>query len=164
MKDMEIRGAGNLLGAEQHGHVAARRLRPLHAAAGRGRRGDARDAAPGPSRRRSTLDLPLTAFLPEDYVADQATRLRLYQRLAPATDAEAAADLRRELEDRFGALPEAVSNLLDIVEIKVLCQQAAVRAVHADAREVTVRLEKPRDYRIRRSFAVTARRPDCGRS
>nr|MBA2676995.1 transcription-repair coupling factor [Ktedonobacteraceae bacterium] len=77
-----------------------------------------------------TLDLPITAYLPEDYVTDANERLRLYQRLARLTRESGVRDLRKELEDRFGPLPDPAQNLLLIVRFKSLALRAGVDAIN----------------------------------
>ena len=110
MKDLEIRGAGNLLGGEQSGHIAGRRLRPLRAAGRRGRR-----RLPRRRRRRAPaevkIELPVDAHLPHDYVPRERLRLEAYKKLAAVADeaelAEVEAELRRPLRRaaRAGAQP-----------------------------------------------------------
>jgi transcription-repair coupling factor (superfamily II helicase) len=154
MKDLEIRGAGNLLGAEQSGHISAvgfdlycrllaeavESLRALRAdghADGPPLRADrlAADAAPPGAR----VALPLPAYLPADYVPDEAQRLRLYQRLAEVRDFEALGAFFDELEDRFGPLPEPAANLLYLVRLRLAATAAGVQAIDADDEAIAVR-------------------------
>lgn len=129
LKDMEIRGVGNLLGPEQHGNVGlvgfnlyTRLLSGAVAEA----KGLPRPVEPPPV----ALDLPITAYLPADYVADSGERLRLYQRLARIRSESGERDMRRELEDRFGPLPEPAQSLLLIVRFKSLAMRAGVEAIN----------------------------------
>jgi transcription-repair coupling factor (superfamily II helicase) len=148
MKDLEIRGAGNLLGAEQSGQIAAvgfdlyTRLLgeavDLMQSAQAGTPPPMSDAT-GPDRRPS-LDLPLDAFLPADYVADEAARLNLYQRFATATSGEQIGALIGELEDRFGALPPQAQNLVYQVGLRIEAQRAGVSQVTATDHEIVVKL------------------------
>ncbi|MCC6178054.1 MAG: transcription-repair coupling factor [Chloroflexi bacterium] len=148
MKDLEIRGAGNLLGAEQSGQIAAvgfdlytRLLAEavdLMRAAQEGSPLPIADAA-GPDQRPS-LDLPLDAFLPAEYVADEAARLNLYQRFATVATGEALGELLSELEDRFGALPETAQNLVYLVGMRLEAQRRGVSQVTATDREIVVKL------------------------
>jgi transcription-repair coupling factor (superfamily II helicase) len=148
MKDLEIRGAGNLLGAEQSGQIAAvgfdlyTRLLgeavDLMRAAQAGTPPPLADAT-GPDRRPS-LDLPLDAFLPADYVSDEATRLNLYQRFATAASGEQVGALVAELEDRFGPLPEQAQNLVFQVGLRLDAQRAGVSQVTATDHEIVVKL------------------------
>jgi len=96
---------------------------------------------------RPSIDLPIDAFLPTDYVADEATRLNLYQRLAAATGGEQVGELIAELEDRFGPLPEAAQNLLFLVGLRLRAQRAGVGQITATDEEVVVKFRDrtPRD-------------------
>jgi transcription-repair coupling factor (superfamily II helicase) len=148
MKDLEIRGAGNLLGAEQSGQIAAvgfdlyTRLLgeavDLMSAAQAGAPPPMTDAT-GPDRRPS-LDLPLDAFLPSDYVADEAARLNLYQRFATAASGEQIGNLIAELEDRFGPLPEQATNLVYQVGLRIEAQRVGVSQITATENEIVVKL------------------------
>ncbi|GAI06090.1 unnamed protein product, partial [marine sediment metagenome] len=125
MRDLEIRGAGNLLGVEQSGYIAAVGFdlycRLLAEAveevkqkrAGEGKRSILRPPA-------SAIALPATAYIPEDYISATSTRLAFYQRLSVAKQAEEIEGIARELSDRFGPVPQPVKNLLYVVEIKQL--------------------------------------------
>ena len=147
MKDLEIRGAGNLLGAEQSGQIAAVGFdlytRLLSEAIDLVRA--ARDGTPPPQQdatapeSRPALDLPVDAFLPPDYVADEAARLNLYQRLASATGVEQVGQLVEELEDRFGTLPEAAQNLFFLVDLRLEAQRAGVSQISATEGEIVVK-------------------------
>ena len=95
--------------------------------------------ATGPDRRPS-LDLPLDAFLPADYVADEAARLNLYQRFATATTGEQVGALIAELEDRFGPLPEQAQNLVYQVGLRLEAQRAGVSQITATDHEIVVKL------------------------
>ena len=148
MKDLEIRGAGNLLGAEQSGQIAAVGFdlytRLLGEAVDLMRAAEAGTPPPmtdatGPDRRPS-LDLPLDAFLPSDYVADEAARLNLYQRFATAGSGEQVGALIAELEDRFGPLPEQAQNLVYQVGLRLEAQRAGVSQITATDHEIVVKL------------------------
>src|SRR5690606_12969489 len=113
MRDLEIRGAGNLLGAEQSGHMASvgfdLYVRLLGEAVERLKAVQRGETPPPPSSVKPavTLDLPLTAYLPDSYIPDLNLRLAVYQRLAQAgEDAEVTA-IEQELGDRFGPMPPA---------------------------------------------------------
>ncbi|MBI5878675.1 MAG: transcription-repair coupling factor [Chloroflexi bacterium] len=152
MRDLEIRGAGDVLGAKQHGHIAAigfdlytkllaqaiRDKRESLPAAQRAEAAPVEDAAPT-IRPTLALDLPLTAHLPKDYVIDEELRLRLYRRLAELVAASDVEEFERELADRFGPVPAPARNLLYLVRLKALGLGAGVDAIVADAGRVTVR-------------------------
>jgi transcription-repair coupling factor (superfamily II helicase) len=145
LRDLEIRGAGNLLGAEQSGHIAAvgfdlyarllgesvDRLRALQ-----------RGETPGPSPTLEapfTVDLPLSAHIPEDYVPDLPVRLALYQRLARVATVEEATAMRLEFIDRFGRPPEPVDDLLYIVKVRCLAKAGKAEAVVTEPDHIVVR-------------------------
>ncbi len=140
LQDLEIRGAGNLLGAEQHGHIAAVGFDlycRLLAEAVEDLRGKAPVARRGPA---VSVDLPLAAYLPPDYVPDDATRLNLYQRLAAAADEEEVGRLALEIKDRFGAPPAEALNLLFLVQLKATAARAGVQSIAAEGQRIVVRL------------------------
>ncbi|MBN1439178.1 MAG: transcription-repair coupling factor [Anaerolineales bacterium] len=132
MRDLEIRGAGEILGTRQSGHIAAigfHLYTRLLSQAVRRLRAERDGRVPEMENLPPSVDLPLAAALPEDYVPDRDLRLRLYRRMAEIAAEEELAALRRELVDRFGPLPEAAENLLFQLRVKVLAQQAGVDVV-----------------------------------
>jgi transcription-repair coupling factor (superfamily II helicase) len=119
MRDLEIRGAGSILGKVQSGHISAVGFDlyvALVAEAVAGLRGE---EAPEPPPSEVRIDLPVDAHLPEDYVADQAARLEAYRRLAAAASQEAVDDVVAEWQDRFGPLPARAGALIDIARLRV---------------------------------------------
>ncbi|MFC1847725.1 transcription-repair coupling factor [Chloroflexota bacterium] len=142
MRDLEIRGAGNLLGPEQSGHMGAvgfelyNRLLSEAITGLKASRG--REAAPEPVT--TTVDLPVTAFIPEDYVPDLGTRMDIYVRLAGIDSLEGLGELGAELEDRFGPLSPEAGDLLYIVRIKLLGGHAGVQDISSEGGQVVIRL------------------------
>ncbi len=148
MRDLEIRGAGEMLGPQQHGHIVAvgfdlycrmlaQAVQRLKAEAG----GEA-VAMPGSliaAEGGPAVDLPLSAHLPESYVPDQALRLRLYRRLAEVRMPQDVETLAQELSERFGPPPPAVENLLYLLRLKALAAQAGVSGVVSEDRQVVLR-------------------------
>ncbi|MGC8475388.1 MAG: transcription-repair coupling factor [Acetobacteraceae bacterium] len=139
--DLDIRGAGNLLGDEQSGHIREVGIElyqqmmedaVMELRAGGGAEGEAgRDWTPN-------IALGLPVLIPETYVRDLPVRLGLYRRIsALATDAESEA-LAAELVDRFGALPEEVENLLAVVALKRACRAAGVEKVEAGPKGMVI--------------------------
>ncbi len=129
LRDLEIRGAGNLLGAQQHGHIAAvgyDLYSKLLAEAVQELGGDKTGAAVEP-----VISVSVEGFLPEEYVPEVNQRLAFYKRLAGATGDAEVADLRAELQDRFGPLPEPADQLLDIVRIRSAARTLGVERVEA---------------------------------
>ncbi|MYB41447.1 MAG: transcription-repair coupling factor [Chloroflexi bacterium] len=141
LRDLEIRGAGNLLGAEQSGQIAAVGFdlyTQMLATAVEGLRAkrDGRDApAPPPP---VSLDLPASAFIPERYIEDLEARIALYQRIAGLRDLREEADLCAEVSDRFGELPGPLRELLALVRIRLAAGEAGVAAVRAEGSEIVL--------------------------
>ena len=135
--DLDMRGAGNLLGDEQSGHIREVGIelyqQMLEDAvadikAGQGASGSRR---PKPATGRPNINLGLPVLIPEEYVRDLPVRLGLYRRIgALASEAEIEA-MAAELVDRFGPLPPEVENLLQVVAIKALCRDAGVEKLDA---------------------------------
>ncbi len=138
MRDLEIRGAGNMLGAEQSGHIASVGFdfytRMLQNAIDEVRTGEAK-----PEERPVTLNLPVAASLPVDYVPDDALRITLYRRIADLANVSAVDDMTRELADRFGAVPEPVQGLLDLVRWKIRARDVGVETISQIEHEIVVR-------------------------
>ena len=147
MKDLEIRGAGNLLGVKQSGHIAAlgfdlycqllaEAVEELKAK----QAGEARKSViSGEAKESPSIALPLDAHIPEEYVSNLNTRLGLYHRLARVEHIEEVADIAQEFKDRFGPLPRPVDNLLYMVKIKVLAARAKVSAISTQGRQIVIK-------------------------
>jgi transcription-repair coupling factor (superfamily II helicase) len=145
MKDLEIRGAGNLLGAAQSGHIAAvgfdlyTRLLAEQVELLRARQDG---YAPLPFEKTWTsLDLPVPAFVPPEYVTDDPVRLRLYQRFSAIENDADLTSLVSELEDRFGALPEPTQNLVYLTSLRLRATEAGVEALTATDHELIVKFD-----------------------
>jgi transcription-repair coupling factor (superfamily II helicase) len=130
--DLDIRGAGNLLGEEQSGHIREvgfelyqSMLEEAVAALRGGQEGEVED------QWSPRINLGTSVLIPEDYVPDLQVRLGLYRRLSGVETHDAIEAFAAELIDRFGPLPEEVRHLLDVVEIKGLCRQAGVEQIDA---------------------------------
>lgn len=149
MKDLEIRGAGNILGPEQSGHLHAvgfdlyTRLLEEAVEDLREERGEQPPEHRRPTPPQVVVSLPLQAYIPEDYLADLPQRLGVYQRLALASDTEEVVVLGEELRDRFGPPPDPVANLLYTVRVKVLAGAAGVEAVTREGDQIALRLKEP---------------------
>ena len=141
-RDLEIRGAGNLLGGEQSGHIAAVGIETylkLLEETVRELRGES--VAEGPS---VAIDLPVPMSIPQDYVADANLRMELYQKIAAFESSER--ELVAELADRFGPPPPAVRTLVEVAALKRLAESLRVQSVSAKGHELVIRLR--RDARI----------------
>jgi transcription-repair coupling factor (superfamily II helicase) len=131
LRDLEIRGAGNLLGAEQHGHIAAVGFdlyTKLLAEAVAELQGE-----PAPTPVEPVVSVGVEGFLPEAYVPDVNQRLAFYKRLAGADSEAAVGDLRAELADRFGPPPAEAERLLDVVRLRVAARRLGVERLEAGA-------------------------------
>jgi transcription-repair coupling factor (superfamily II helicase) len=135
--DLELRGAGNVLGAEQHGHLNAigidLYLKMLEETV------DELKGAPAKPEVRTTLSLGLDIKIPEPYVADESQRLRMYKRISGLTTPAECAELRAELADRYGPVPASVLNLLDYALLKSAAEQILVQSIERKAGEVWIR-------------------------
>jgi len=159
MRDLEIRGAGNLLGSEQSGHITAvgfelycqllkqsvaalkgEKVKPRVEVSMKldfislnsvesGRAGSPLPAADGHDDGAHGVTRPTTAALPHNYVTEPQHRIEIYRKLAQANEKSALESLQKELRDRFGPLPSAVELLLQVAELKILASEKAVSAI-----------------------------------
>jgi transcription-repair coupling factor (superfamily II helicase) len=128
MRDLEIRGAGNLLGGEQSGHVAAvgfELYMGMLDEAVAGLSGSAAEEAPEPVR----VDVPVDAYVPGDYVPYEAAKIEVHRRVAGAREVAQLIVLREELEDRFGPVPEPLDNLIKLQDARIKLGRAGARNV-----------------------------------
>ncbi|MEZ5391934.1 MAG: transcription-repair coupling factor [Bryobacterales bacterium] len=138
--DLELRGAGNLLGAEQSGHIAAvgfeTYCRLLEETVRELRGEKVEDAV------RTNLRLHIDIHIPTDYIADETQRLRAYKRLAEVSNEEHKARLEAELADRYGPLPEPVRNLMDYALLKSDAERVRVAAVERTGARLLLRFRE----------------------
>jgi transcription-repair coupling factor (superfamily II helicase) len=127
MRDLEIRGAGNLLGAEQSGHIVTvgfdayarildESVRELQ-------------GQPIPQDKELRIDLPVKAFIPPGWVAQESLRLELYRRISLAGDHDVLAEIREETVDRYGALPDQVATLFAIASLRITASGVGVEEI-----------------------------------
>ncbi len=138
MRDLAIRGAGNLLGAEQHGFINSvgfDMYNDMLAKAVKEIRGEQTEPAPEP-----VIDVQLEAYLPDEFIPDAAQKIAMYKKFRYVRSPEAADDLEEELEDRYGDLPEAVRNLLDVTRMKSYAVQYGVESISTQGPETTIRI------------------------
>src|SRR5690606_12288698 len=134
MKDLEIRGAGNILGAEQSGHIAGVGFDLYVRLVGEAVEAFRRHAGAGEPEEEPTptevrVDLPVDAHIPHDYVPGERLRLEAYRKIAAAPDAEGLDAVREELVDRYGKLPAPVERLLAVAAFRQVCREAGVTEV-----------------------------------
>lgn len=136
MRDLEIRGAGNLLGAEQHGHLEAvgydLYCKMLNEAVQEERGMEQAEEF------ETTIDLEMDAYIPPKYIPNEYQKLDIYKRIAGIENEEEYEDMLEELMDRFGEPPKAVQNLLAIANLKALAHRVYVREIKQINQEVKV--------------------------
>jgi transcription-repair coupling factor (superfamily II helicase) len=162
MKDLEIRGAGNLLGGEQSGHIADvgfdLYVRLVGEAVADYRSGGAESEEVAEVK----VELPIDAHVPHDYVAEERLRLEAYKRLAAATTDEEVAAVAEELTDRYGAFPEPVANLLAVARFRIRARRAGVAEVVGQGgsiRLAPLTLPESRSMRLTRLYPGTVIKP-----
>ncbi len=127
MRDLEIRGAGNILGTEQHGHIAAvgyeMYCRLLELAVRKARH------EPVEEPLDVSIDLNLESFIPKSYIPEDALKMDIYRRLNRSTTFEEVRNIAGEMTDRFGNVPHPVKNLLSESELRILAQKSKIRSM-----------------------------------
>jgi transcription-repair coupling factor (superfamily II helicase) len=155
--DLELRGAGNLLGGEQSGHLDAlgfdlyaqmleRTVQEL--------RGEAIEDEPGVS-----INLGVDVAIPEDYIADMGQRLRAYKRISSAREDETLARIRDELQDRYGRVPDAVDNLLRYAQLRRLAESVGAVSLDRMPGGLAVKLYEKARVAPEKLFALVEQRP-----
>ena len=145
MRDLGIRGAGNILGAEQSGHIHSvgfelyNQLMNEAVAELKADSGETVDVK-DQSRNEARVNLPLAANIPDSYISHLSTRLAIYQRLTKVQDRQDVEDVREEIRDRFGPLPQVVDNLLYLVDLKLLAGEAGVESIAQSDDDITFTL------------------------
>jgi transcription-repair coupling factor (superfamily II helicase) len=136
MRDLEIRGAGNLLGEEQSGHIAAvgfeMYLSMLH---------ETVEQLQGQSpaeEKVPRVEVPLSAYVPASFIAYEAAKVDLHRRIAAASNTEELRQLREELRDRFGEVPEAVDNLIFLGEVRATLQRLGAASLAIRQQKLTI--------------------------
>lgn len=134
MRDLEIRGAGNILGAEQHGHMEAvgydLYCKMLNEAV-KGLRG-----IELPGDFETTIDMDINAYIPSSYIKNEALKLDIYKRIAAIDTMEEYADMQDELIDRFGTMPKSVENLLSVAYLKAMAHKLEITDIKANRSEI----------------------------
>lgn len=140
MRDLELRGAGNLLGAEQHGHMnavgydlyckmlseAVKEAKGIHTM----------------EDFETTIDLTIDAFIPDTYISNEYQKLDIYKRIAGIESQQDYDDMLEELLDRFGEMPKAVLNLLAIARMKALAHRSYVTEIKQLGSDMRITYEK----------------------
>ena len=157
MRDLEIRGAGNMLGAEQSGHMAGVgyslycKMVKEEVAAAMGQ--------PLPKERETSVELSENAFIPSGYIGDEGLKLDMYRRVAEADTLEKARAVREEFADRFGPLPREVENLLGASVIRGFAGRAGIASVVRGRDSIVLRFDPGAVVDLRRLSALCAGNP-----
>ncbi|WP_462418412.1 transcription-repair coupling factor [Kytococcus sp. Marseille-QA3725] len=165
MKDLEIRGAGNLLGGEQSGHIAGvgfdLYVRMVGEAVARAKEGGADDGEPAEIK----VELPVDAHLPHDYVPGERLRLEVYKKLAAVKDDAELDDIIGEVRDRYGNPPQPVEALFEVARLRALARRAGVSDISAMGSKVRfapVELRESQELRLLRMYPGTVVKPALG--
>lgn len=140
MRDLEIRGSGNILGAEQHGHVAAVGFdlycRMLEEAVKQAKGEEIKTEKP------VNIDLKIKAYIPQEYISDTGVKIDFYQRIYGVKDKEEINLLEEEMEDRFGDIPGQLANLLKIAVIKATANAAKINAITQENEVIKIKMDE----------------------
>ncbi|WP_347813701.1 transcription-repair coupling factor [Allobranchiibius sp. GilTou38] len=160
MKDLEIRGAGNLLGGEQSGHIAGVgfdlyvRMVGEAVADFRGEK----DTTPNEVK----IELPVDAHLPHEYVPGERLRLEAYKKLAVVEDENGLTEIEAELQDRYGTPPQPVRNLFEVARLRIIARQGGVGDISSQGRYIRfgpLELRESQSLRLQRLFPGTLVKP-----
>ncbi|MGI6413356.1 MAG: transcription-repair coupling factor [Syntrophomonadaceae bacterium] len=138
LRDLEIRGAGNILGAEQHGHIQAVgfdmycRLLERETARCRGK------AFREPVNPQ--LEIDIDYYIPDKYIADPGIKMRIYRRLLLAVEMEEIDEIREELKDRFGQPPQPVENFLQIARLRIMARKKEIKAIRKKGKNIELQV------------------------
>ncbi|HJX27789.1 MAG TPA: TRCF domain-containing protein, partial [Thermoanaerobaculia bacterium] len=154
-RDLEIRGAGNLLGGEQSGHINAVGIETylkLLEDTVRELRGESVEEAPSVN-----IDLPVPMSIPPDYVEDANLRMEIYRKIAAADQSDS--EIVAELTDRFGPPPQAVATLIEVASLKRTAESLRVQSISAKGKELTLRLRRDARIDVNRLIELVSSQP-----
>ena len=158
--DLELRGAGNMLGGEQSGHIEAigfELYTTMLEEAVRELKGEGQEEKPA-----AQLNLGIALRIDESYVPEENQRLRLYKKIAGATTSSGVAEVRAEMEDRYGALPDATVYLLEAAHIRLECERLGIAQIDRKRNEVHVRFTEKAIVDPQRLMRLVARNAKRG--
>jgi transcription-repair coupling factor (superfamily II helicase) len=158
--DLELRGAGNMLGGEQSGHIEAvgfELYTSMLEAAVKELKGQGDEERPA-----TQLNLAIALRIDESYVAEENQRLRLYKKIAGAAGEKAIADLRAEMEDRYGPLPDATVYLLEAASLRVECERMGVAQIDRRRSELQIRFAENAHVDPQQLMRIVARNAKRG--
>ncbi|MFO0808072.1 MAG: transcription-repair coupling factor [Gemmataceae bacterium] len=142
LRDLEIRGAGNLLGSQQSGHIASVGYELYCQLLENAVR--AMKQLPAKTSLEVNVDVPWPAYLPHDYVPGQKQRLEVYRRLSRVRDAAKLDDFRQELRDRYGPVPEPAEWMLRMTEVRLRAARWQITAIHRDGKDLVLTYKSAR--------------------
>jgi len=148
LRDLEIRGAGNVIGAQQHGHMDAvgyDLFCRLLAEAVAERKGD---ELPTTSENNLVISIPVDAYIPKNYISGENYRIEMYKKIAAVTDEKSADDVYEEIEDRYGDLPVTVRNLIDIAVIRAYAESLSMCEIAAKGQNLVFTFEEGRKINL----------------
>jgi len=138
LRDLEIRGAGNILGPEQHGFISAVGFdlycRMLEEETAR-LKGQSAEPQFNPQ-----FDMDVDLYIPDDYIPDFGTKMRIYRRLLLAADMQEVEEIRQELVDRFGPVPAPVQNFLEVATLRIMAKSKEIKMLRRKGREVEIQV------------------------
>ncbi|QIB69623.1 transcription-repair coupling factor [Aminipila butyrica] len=135
MRDLEIRGAGNLLGTEQHGHmmmIGYELYCKLVDDAVRALGGE----IVNPDREETSIELQVTAYIPDRYIADEVLKLQMYKKIAVIDSGDGEEEIIDELIDRFGEIPKETLNLIQVSRIRSMAEKLCITRIHEDQNRI----------------------------
>jgi transcription-repair coupling factor (superfamily II helicase) len=147
MRDLSIRGAGNLLGAEQHGHIATVGFE-MYSQMLKEAVGELQGSSETKEVSEPQLDFNVDAYLPSSYITDEKQKIELYKKIRSLRTLPQVSDLEEEMEDRFGDLPEPVRNLLSVAKLRAYALQYGVENIEEKGVEIIVTLRPEESDRI----------------
>lgn len=147
MRDLSIRGAGNLLGAEQHGHIASVGFE-LYSQMLKDAVAELQGKKTEEQPFETQIELSVDAYLPSEYIRDEKQKIELYKKIRSVSKLPEVVELEEEIEDRFGDLPEPVYNLLKVAKIRSFALMYGIETIEQRGSEVTLRLREEENQRI----------------
>jgi transcription-repair coupling factor (superfamily II helicase) len=137
MKDLEIRGAGDILGAQQHGVIksvgVSHFIRMLNQTVENMKSGKYDESIEVRPEENITIELPLTSFIPETFIPDYKEKIEIYQKMSAMDSFVELKELKQSLQDEYGILPEEVKNLFKVLEIKLMAKEAGILSVRVSS-------------------------------
>ncbi|MGA9172456.1 MAG: transcription-repair coupling factor [Thermoactinomyces sp.] len=147
MRDLSIRGAGNILGAEQHGHIATVGFE-LYSQMLKEAVNELQGKNVQEQPNEPVIDLSVDAYLPSEYIRDEKQKIELYKKIRAVTKLEEVSDLEEEIEDRFGDLPEPVQMLLKIARIKAFAMAYGIETIEQKDGDIALQFHPSQNDKI----------------